>query len=89
MRALGFRRVESAERASVRLALGGLLLVIGVDFARADDPTPAPPARSIGQVTATATRAERDVLDVAGNVTLIDRETIEKSGARDVPDCSP
>ena len=49
-------------------------------------PPPAQPARSVGQVTATATRAERDVLDVAGNVTVIDRETIEKSGARDVPE---
>ena len=73
--------------------LGCLWLSFGPGPARADDPdpdAPAPPpaaqARSVGQVTATATRAERDVLDVAGNVTVLDREAIEKSGARDVPE---
>ena len=34
----------------------------------------------------TATRAERDVLEVPGNVTVIDREQIERSGLRDVPE---
>jgi len=86
MRALRFRCEGSAERASCNLALGCVLLMIGVDLARADDPAPAPPARSVGQVTATATRAERDVLDVAGNVTVLDRETIERSGATTLPE---
>ncbi|HEY8153482.1 MAG TPA: TonB-dependent receptor [Myxococcota bacterium] len=92
MRAPGFRREESAERLSISLFVAGVWLAFGAGLAGAEDPDPAPPspptppARSVGQVTATATRAERDVLDVAGNVTVIDRETIEKSGARDVPE---
>jgi iron complex outermembrane receptor protein len=40
----------------------------------------------VGEVQVTATRAERSVLDVPGNVTVINRKTIEASGARDVPD---
>ena len=50
--------------------------------ARAFDPAAA---HSVGTVTAIATRTERDVLDTAGNVTVIDREAIEESGARNVP----
>ena len=49
----------------------------------ADEPLPA---HQVGQVTVTATRAERDVLEVAGNVTVIDREEIERSGVRTVPE---
>jgi iron complex outermembrane receptor protein len=49
----------------------------------ADEP---PPAHQVGPVTVTATRAERDVLDVAGNVTVIDRQEIERSGAETLPD---
>jgi iron complex outermembrane receptor protein len=44
------------------------------------------PVRSVGGVTVTATRAERDVLEVPGNVTVIERKEIERSGARSVPD---
>lgn len=48
-------------------------------------PTPAsPPVVDVGEVSVTATRAERSVLDVPGNVTVIDRATIERSGAHDV-----
>lgn len=47
---------------------------------------PDPPVRRLGEVTATAARAERDVLEVAGNVTVIDREEIERQGARTVPE---
>src|SRR5262245_46128554 len=43
---------------------------------------PAPPVRRVGEVTAHATRGEREVLDVPGNVTVIDREEIERSGVR-------
>jgi iron complex outermembrane receptor protein len=82
MHASGFRREGSAERNA--LAIGCLLLVCAAAAARAGDP--APPARSVGQVTATATRASRDVLDVAGNVSVIDREAIERSGATSVPE---
>jgi outer membrane receptor protein involved in Fe transport len=38
------------------------------------------------EVTISATRSERSVLDVPGNVTVIDRERIERSGARNVPE---
>jgi iron complex outermembrane receptor protein len=89
MSALRFRRGESAERASSWFVVCCLLLAVDVEFARADDPAPPPPAlpaRSVGQVTATATRSERDVLDVAGNVTVLDREQIERSGATTVPE---
>ena len=55
----------------------------------ADPAAPAPPAmpvRRVGEVTAHATRGEREVLDVPGNVTVIDREEIERSGVRTVPE---
>ena len=52
-----------------------------------DDPSDAGvPVRPVGEVTVTATRADRDTLDVPGHVTVIDREQIEVSGARTVPD---
>ena len=37
-------------------------------------------------VQITAARVEQNVLDTPGNVTTIDREKIERSGARDLPD---
>jgi outer membrane receptor protein involved in Fe transport len=40
----------------------------------------------VPEVAISAARSERDGLDVPGNVTVIDRKTIEESGARDVPD---
>lgn len=58
------------------------------DAAPAETPPekPAPPVRRVGEVSITAARAERNVLDVPGNVTVIDRERIDESGARDVPE---
>jgi iron complex outermembrane receptor protein len=62
------------------------------DPAAAPDPAGAPlaaptaPVRQVGEVTAHATRGEREVLDVPGNVTVIDREEIERSGVRSVPE---
>ncbi|MCH8083902.1 MAG: TonB-dependent receptor plug domain-containing protein, partial [Myxococcales bacterium] len=47
---------------------------------------PTSTAKSVGEVSVTATRAEREVLDTPGNVTVIDREQIERSGLRDVPE---
>jgi outer membrane receptor protein involved in Fe transport len=44
------------------------------------------PVTVVEEVTITAARSERSVLDVPGNVTVIDRETIERSGARSVPE---
>lgn len=60
----------------------------------AEEPTPepeppagsAPPVRSVGEVMATATRGERELLDVAGNASLIDRQAIDRSGARNLPE---
>jgi iron complex outermembrane receptor protein len=56
-----------------------------------DPPQPAlppgpPPVLRTGEVAITAAGSERPVLDVPGNVTVIDREAIERSGARDVPE---
>jgi len=89
MPASRLRREESAERLRFSLLLAGACLALGVGGGAAADPVPDPsssPARSVGQVTATATRAERDVLDVAGNVTVLDRAAIERSGATTVPE---
>ncbi|MCZ7620379.1 MAG: TonB-dependent receptor plug domain-containing protein [Myxococcota bacterium] len=59
----------------------------GSDAAATDDsPAPPPVVRRIGEVAITAARSERELLDVPGNVTVIDRDTIERSGARDVPE---
>ncbi len=89
-----------APRAMAVFAIAsGALLVSSSPSARAevvaDDPVaaeegedPAPPAvvRRVGEVAITAARSERELLDVPGNVTVIDREAIERSGARDVPE---
>jgi outer membrane receptor protein involved in Fe transport len=55
------------------------------DDAAAVDPA-EPPVRRVGGVTVTATRGERDVLEVPGNVTVIEREQIDESGVRTVPE---
>jgi hypothetical protein len=44
-----------------------------------------PPLRQVGQVTAPR-RARARAADVPGNVTVIDREEIERSGARTLPE---
>ncbi|HME72475.1 MAG TPA: TonB-dependent receptor [Myxococcota bacterium] len=49
-------------------------------------PPAASPPHSVGEATITATRASRTVLDTPGNVTVIDRATIEQSGVRDLPE---
>ncbi len=78
---------------SLVLSLLSLLALLSVPFAVAAadpvDPDPAAPAKPVieaPEVTISADRTERNVLDVPGNVTVLDRETIERSGARDVPD---
>jgi iron complex outermembrane receptor protein len=45
-----------------------------------------PTAQSVGEVSVTATRAEREILDTPGNVSVIDREQIDQSGAASLPD---
>jgi iron complex outermembrane receptor protein len=58
--------------------------------AAAEEPAPPepppPPVIEAPEVTISADRTERNVLDVPGNVTVIDRETIERSGAQNVPE---
>jgi len=57
-----------------------LALLVGAAAARAQV------IRDVGEVVATTTRAERGNLELPGNITVLDREAIEASGARDVPD---
>jgi len=83
------RRAGSAESPSALLLAVLLSLHAAAPPARAADPDAEPPpepAHQVGPVTVTATRAEREVLEVPGNVTVIDREEIEQSGLRDVTD---
>ena len=47
---------------------------------------PPLPVLVVDEVTITATRSERSVLEAPGNVTVIDRKTIERSGVRNVPE---
>ena len=65
-----------------------LLGALGVP-ARAAPPDPAPPAPPLieaPEITISATRTEQSVLDVPGNVTVIDRKAIDESGVQTVPD---
>jgi len=52
----------------------------------AADRSPPPVVRQVGEVTITTTRSERNILETPGNITVLEREDIERSGARDVPD---
>jgi iron complex outermembrane receptor protein len=86
------RRAVSADSASLR-RLAVLILALAAPAAATPGRAPAaepvpetPAAQSVGPVSVTATRGERDVLEVAGHVTVLDRERIERSGARDVVD---
>ena len=51
-----------------------------------DASAPAPLVREAREVSVTATRAERNVLDVPAHVTVIDRARVERSGASSVPE---
>jgi iron complex outermembrane receptor protein len=68
-----------------------LPFALGAASRAGDPPTPEPDAAALptiplGEITITATRSERGVLEVPGHVTVIDRDAIERSGAKDVPD---
>jgi outer membrane receptor protein involved in Fe transport len=83
------RRAGSAENPSALLFAVLLSLLAAAPPARAAEPDAEPPPEpspGVEIMTITATRAERDVLEVPGNVTVIDREAIEESGVRSVPD---
>lgn len=95
------RRMDRHRARKPRLALALSLafsLPLLAASARADDPPPGdppageaplpadPPVRSVGEANVTASRAERGVLEVPGNVTVIDRDTITRSGVRDLPE---
>ncbi len=74
-----------------RRVIGALLIgaLAPIESIQAEEPTeaaPAAPVRQVGEVTVTATRGKRDVLDVPGHVTVITREEIEKSGERHLAD---
>ncbi len=83
------RRERRRSCATLLLSLFASLLLTASAQSEADDPqgdAPPPPVIVVDEVTITATRAERSVLDVPGNVTVIDRETIDQSGVRHVPE---
>jgi iron complex outermembrane receptor protein len=64
-------------------ALGLLTLAVpGLGLAE----TPEPPIIEAGEVTISSTRTERGALQVPGNVTRLDREDIEESGANTLPE---
>src|SRR5262245_46944850 len=73
-----------------RLVLPCLLCCLSLPAAAEEPPepdaAPAPPVIEAPEVTISATRTEEPVLDVPGNVTVIDRETIDRSGVHNVPD---
>ena len=51
-----------------------------------EDDAPGLPVIVVEEVNITAARSERSVHEVPGNVTVIDRETIDRSSARNVPE---
>ena len=68
------------------LSIAGFLIYTASALGADSESEADPPAQSVGEVQVTVTRAERDILDTPGNVTVIDREQIERSGLRDVPE---
>jgi iron complex outermembrane recepter protein len=79
------RRAAHRQRAS---CLSGLLFVslAPLTAVAGAAPPPQPPVIDAPEVAISATRTARSVLDLPGNVTVIDRAAIERSGARSVPD---
>jgi len=93
-RGRGFRdemRFDSMGRGAVALGLTALLCG-GLATAAAAEETGAslapvqPPVIPVGEVSVTAARAERNVLDQPGNITILTREQIVESGVGSVPE---
>ncbi len=67
------------------LSLLGVPLTPDLSHAAPDaDPDSAPPIVPVGEVSITAQRGERDPLRTSGNVTVLDRKKIERSGTRTI-----
>ncbi|HEU4431165.1 MAG TPA: TonB-dependent receptor [Myxococcota bacterium] len=91
--------LRARQRGARASGLPSCLLALSLAFAasaRAEEPS-APPAyapgegqpsvvRETGEVSITATRGERNLLDVPANVTVLDAEDIARSGAANVPE---
>ncbi|MEE2678402.1 MAG: TonB-dependent receptor [Myxococcota bacterium] len=75
-------------RAGARALLALALLATG-ERSAAQEPTPADPGApvvDVGEVVSTATRTERDLLELPANVSVVDREEIDASGVATIPD---
>ncbi|HEY8119751.1 MAG TPA: TonB-dependent receptor [Myxococcota bacterium] len=73
-------------RAGGPLSFSVLVLVLTSFAARGIARAEEPVVREAAEVSVTATRGERNPLDVPAHVTVIDRAAIERSGAASVPD---
>jgi iron complex outermembrane receptor protein len=78
--------VRSAHRLLPFLAAGCLVAATAQADPQPDPDPPPPPVIDVPEVTISATRTEQNVLDVPGNVTVIDRAMIDRSGEQTVPD---
>jgi iron complex outermembrane receptor protein len=74
-------RHEACRRRALSCLLLSWLLAVATAAAAVD-----PPIIDAPEVAISATRTERSVLDLPGNVTVIDALAIQRSGARTVPD---
>ena len=77
---------RAAAKGGVFLGIAGFLICAAPALGADSEPESTPTALHVGEVSVTATRAERDVLEVPGNVTVIDREQIDRSGVASIPD---
>jgi len=77
---------RAAAKGGVFLGIAGFLICAAPALGADSESESTSTALHVGEVSVTATRAERDVLEVPGNVTVIGREQIESSGLRSVPE---
>jgi len=82
-------RRAARRRPGVRLLALAAAACLAAAAHASPDPDPDPTAKpviDVPEVTISATRSEQNVLDVPGNVTVIDRAMIDRSGEQTVPD---